>query len=165
MFFTNKHVVAALIIAPILAILSYFGIDRMVSEKPHAAQAGESYALASKPNCHYSSGQCELKNGSFELTINPIFSDDGLVTLQLTSNEPLSSAHYAVANASGTESQPQSWAAANDDGTVWTTSMLDVADEQQLQLVVNASDTLFYGETGLAFIHYETSFHRDFRQP
>ena len=41
---TNKHVVIALIVAPILAVIAYFATDAAVGEKPHKAQAGKSYA-------------------------------------------------------------------------------------------------------------------------
>ena len=39
----------------------------------------------------------------------------------------------------------------------------ELAPESKLQLVVSASDALYYGETELAFIQYETTFGEDFR--
>lgn len=45
--FKNKHFILALLIAPILSIIAYFGTDMALSEKPHAAKEGETYKLAS----------------------------------------------------------------------------------------------------------------------
>ncbi|GAL14113.1 hypothetical protein JCM19233_5125 [Vibrio astriarenae] len=36
--FKNKHFIVALIVAPILAIIAYFGIDIASVKKPHAAK-------------------------------------------------------------------------------------------------------------------------------
>ncbi len=39
--FKNKHFILALLIAPILSLIAYFGTDMALSEKPpHAAQEG-----------------------------------------------------------------------------------------------------------------------------
>ncbi len=43
--FKNKHFIIALLIAPILSLIAYFGTDMALSEKPHAAKEGESYKL------------------------------------------------------------------------------------------------------------------------
>lgn len=39
--FKNKHFILALLIAPILSIIAYFGTDMALSEKPHAAKEGK----------------------------------------------------------------------------------------------------------------------------
>jgi len=67
---TNKHLIIAMIVAPILAVIAYYGVDRVVSETPHKAVKGQSYPLAAKSNCRYKSGECTLKNGDISLTIN-----------------------------------------------------------------------------------------------
>lgn len=65
--FKNKHFIVALLIAPILSIIAYFGTDMAVSEKPHAAKEGQSYKLVSKSNCRYTSGLCDMENGDFKV--------------------------------------------------------------------------------------------------
>lgn len=65
--FKNKHFIIALLIAPILSLIAYFGTDMALSEKPHAAKEGESYKLASKSNCRYTSGLCDMENGDFKV--------------------------------------------------------------------------------------------------
>lgn len=47
--FKNKHLIIALLIAPILSLIAYFGTDLALSEKPHAAKEGESYKLPASP--------------------------------------------------------------------------------------------------------------------
>ena len=71
--FKNKHFIVALLIAPILAIIAYFGVDIAVSEKPHAAKKGQSYKLVSKSNCRYTSGLCDMENGEFYKFATNIF--------------------------------------------------------------------------------------------
>jgi len=164
MILTNKHFVAALIVTPILAILGYFAVDIFVSEKPQAAEDGSTYPLVAKPNCRYTSGHCEFKNGALDINIEPTQNDDGTVTLALSSSQSLQSAQYAVADKDQANTQPTAWTAANEAGTEWTTIITSPAPDQQLQLVINASDSIFYGETELVFVHYETSFHEDFRK-
>ncbi len=38
---TNKHVVIAMLVAPVLAVIAYFAVDASVSEAPKAAQPGK----------------------------------------------------------------------------------------------------------------------------
>ncbi|BFM08610.1 hypothetical protein [Halioxenophilus aromaticivorans] len=164
MILTNKHVVAAFIITPILAILGYFAVDTLVSEKPHAAEDGGSYPLVAKSNCRYTSGQCEMKNGALNVRIAPQFNDNGTLTLTLTSNQPLQSAQFAVADMDQATTQPTTWSATDAQGTEWTATIQVPQPKQQLQLVVNASDSLFYGATELTFLNYQATFDEDFRR-
>ena len=69
--FTNKHVVVAMLVAPILAILAWFAVDALVSERPHVAHEGGAYRLAAKPSCRYASGMCELENADLKISIRP----------------------------------------------------------------------------------------------
>ena len=66
----KKHVIAAMLIAPILALIAYFGVDYLVREKPLAVQPGGHYKLNVKPNCRWESGRCTLVNAdvSFDLS-------------------------------------------------------------------------------------------------
>jgi hypothetical protein len=72
MFFKNKHVITSMIVAPILAIISYFTVDYYVAEVPHKAKQGQSYKMLVKPNCRWASGACVIDCGlevlSFALT-------------------------------------------------------------------------------------------------
>ena len=61
--------ILAMFVAPVLAIIAYFATDRIVSEKPHQAQQGNTYKLAAKSNCRYKSGQCTLHNGDVQVNV------------------------------------------------------------------------------------------------
>ena len=45
----NKHMVIAMLMAPVLALISYYAVNALVSETPHAAEAGQSYLLVENP--------------------------------------------------------------------------------------------------------------------
>ena len=64
-FLKNKHLLVATLMAPVLALVSYYGIGALFGEKPLPAEAGQSYQLIEKPNCRRGSGQCSLKNVDF----------------------------------------------------------------------------------------------------
>jgi hypothetical protein len=53
---SNKHVVIAALMAPVLALIANFRIGAMLGEDPQPAEAGQSYPLLEKPNCRYASG-------------------------------------------------------------------------------------------------------------
>ena len=97
MVFTNKHVVVAMLVAPILAILAWYSIDYFLAEKPHAALPGAAYALIAKSNCRYDSGECDLENGDFKLTLRPVPGASGGTALELSSRFPLKTARSMAA--------------------------------------------------------------------
>ena len=65
----KKHIIAALIISPILAIMAYFATDYIVGEKPHQLQQNNQYELLVKSNCRWESGFCTLANEDVEFKI------------------------------------------------------------------------------------------------
>ncbi|GAA6169996.1 hypothetical protein [Sessilibacter corallicola] len=163
--FTNKHVVTALIVAPILAILSYFAVGYWVAEPPQKVEAGGNYKLAEKPNCRYTSGVCELKNGDFEVRILPQELSDGAIRLSLTSTQPLDGAKIALVEQDNeNNTKPMNWQSIDDDRQQWQVDIHPSSAEQQLQLVFSFNEALFFGETQLTFIEYETTFEKDFRR-
>ena len=101
MFFTNKHVVIALIVAPILAILAWFAVGQLAGEKALPAERGKSYPLVEKSNCRYESGRCDLENEDFKLLLQW---QEGK-NLMLQSAHPLQGVMIAVGN-SGQELPP-----------------------------------------------------------
>lgn len=161
---TNKHIVVAMLVAPVLAVLAYFGVDRMVSERPHEARPGASYKLVAMSKCRYQSGECTLKNGNFSVTLRPQSRGERLIKLSLESSFPLSSAKLAIAPSESDDYPPMDMNADSDDGTRWLIhASLPDAPSPQLRLVVSAAGATYFGQTGLAFSRYETSFERDFR--
>lgn len=163
--FKNKHVIVSLIVAPILAIISYFAIDAIVAETPHAVQAGERVALVEKPNCRYSSGACDLKNGEFEMRIHAKWSDDVQVQLTLESNYPLDGVIAAHVQDPSQGVPPMTMQAADQAGYKWSLNIVNPNKSiDRLRLAASANEAVYFGDASLAFINYETSYEDDFRK-
>jgi hypothetical protein len=58
-----------MVVAPILAIMSYLATDHMVSEKPHIAKDGNIYKMRVNSNCRWDSGKCTLDNEDIKIDI------------------------------------------------------------------------------------------------
>lgn len=164
-FLKNKHVVIALLVAPILALISYFSVDAAVSEKPHAAKQGSQYELVEKPNCRYSSGHCQLKNGDFELELKGSWKDEVHLQIELESQFPLEGVVAAQIDNLDADSTPMQMVALNEQGTRWGMLLVNpTLDQSRIRLAASSNETLYYGDAGLAFVNYTTSFDDDFRQ-
>jgi hypothetical protein len=164
--YKNKHVVIAMIVAPILAVIGYFGVDMMVSEKPHAAKAGETYQLAEMPNCRYSSGVCGLKNGDFEVKLSAQMQGDQHMLISLNSALPLDGVKISLMQAAGTGvNEPLDMQSEGSTATQWSVILPQPnIENDRLQLVMSSNQVLYFGETHLTFINYETGFEKDFRR-
>jgi hypothetical protein len=157
----NKHVILAMFVAPVLAIIAYFATDRIVSEKPHQAQQGNSYKLAAKSNCRYKSGLCTLHNGDVEVNVRVEQVSDAAFKLILQSNMPLTNALASFANGES-EAQPGSLYPAAAQENTWNAEFrLADIEKTTLRLVLEISDSIFYAETPAIFADYETTFTRD----
>jgi hypothetical protein len=164
-FFKSKHVIVAMLIAPILALISYFSVDAAVSEKPHAAVAGEHYELLEKSNCRYSSGACDLKNGDMHIAITPEWVTNQKLRLTINSSQPLENVVGARVNVLGEEVAASKLQSLDDSGLNWTTEMTTPdADLERLHLAVSINDTWYYGDAALKFINYQAAVGEDFRQ-
>lgn len=162
--FKNKHIIVALIVAPILAVIAYLATDSLVGEKPHKAEAGQSYALVALPNCRYPSGHCTLKNSGFVIDLKVEQAGVNLMTLSLSSKHPLQGAKAALVHDEQQPGEPADMAALDDTALNWTVDLSgDHGEQSKLRLVVAAADAFYFGETGLAFIDYQTTFGEDFR--
>lgn len=149
----NWHVVAALLVAPVLAILAWFAVDWFVAERPHAARPGQDYPLVAKSNCRWPSGACDLANESFNLTLSPEASGAGALTLRIDSRYPLSAATVGLAPAAGTPSQPVAFSPAGEGGTTWSGTLPAPEGEgATLQVVVSAAGSRYFAEVPVVFL-------------
>ncbi|BCL68272.1 hypothetical protein TUMSATVNIG1_02090 [Vibrio nigripulchritudo] len=155
--FKSKHFIVALLIAPVLAIIAYFGTDAAVSEKPHAAKEGESYKLASKSNCRYTSGLCNMENGDFKVQFRSEGIKDGQLTLSLKSDLPLEGAKIAIIDSPDEKKAPKQMRQVDTQNWHLTLNAPQ-NDESQLLMVFQANSTLYYGEANTQFVVYETLF-------
>jgi len=154
---TNKHVLIAGMMAPVLGLVAYFGIGALVGEKPHAAEAGQSYLLVEKPNCRYSSGNCGLKNGDFELQLSFEWLEDNRLLLKLRSVNPLDGVKLAMVDNQADDEQPVDMRAMGDDGLIWA---LDIAspdpERHRLHLVASSNQSLYFGDAATKFTSPKT---------
>ncbi len=161
-FFKNKHVIIALIVAPVLAVVTYFAVDGLVKERPHIAQEGQAYPLVAKSNCRFSSGECSLENADFKSTLKVSY-DDGLVLF--SSSHALQKATIGFLHSDGDESAPTQMIAENASNTLWQTQLPSKTDTQTIaRIAVEASGAYYFAETTMGFSEYSTSFDKDFRK-
>lgn len=162
--FKNKHIIVAMIVAPILAVIAYLATDSLVGEKPHKAEEGQSYSLVALPNCRYPSGHCTMKNSGFQLDIQITQAGANLLSLNLTSLHPLQGAKVAIVGNTDEMVAPTDMSATDDTARNWTVDVSGAIHPQsRLQLVAAAGGAFYFGEAGLTFIDYETAFGKDFR--
>ncbi len=161
-FFQNKHVVTAMIVAPVLAVLAYVATDNLVKETPHTAVVGETYRLIAKSNCRFSSGRCDLENASFRITLQ--LNDDSR-QLELSSSHVLQKVQIGFVDDAGTEVQPVSLKANTGTLNSWSLDLpSNVNSQATARLAIHAGDAIYFAETGMQFSEYETAFNKDFRK-
>lgn len=157
MIIANKHVIAASIITPILAIIAYFATDYIVSEKPHQAITGSSYPLVAKSNCRYKSGKCTLSNGDMNIELIPLINNDKM-NIQLKSEWPLQGIQVAITS-NNAKTTPQKMKPIDNEKTQWVIQIKDkLDDDTKLRIVLSARDVLYYSEVRTDFTQYHTSF-------
>ena len=160
-FYKNKHVILAMFVAPVLAIIAYFATDYIVSEKPHQVQQGKTYKLAARPNCRYPSGRCTLHNGDIEVSVRIERITDSAVKLIIHSNMPMQNALASFAD-DNAEPLPTTLYRSAEDESAWN-GEFELADVESrtLRLALEISDSIFYAETPTVFIDHETTYSRD----
>ena len=155
----NRHMTIAMLMAPVLAIIAYFGVHTLVGEKPHAAEAGQSYVLVEKPNCRHHGGICGLKNGDFELTLSFEWLDNGRMLLALESAHALDGVLIALVEDEASENPPVDMRPLGNDGLTWS---LDIdhpdPERHRLRLVASANQALYLGDVATKFIIIESTF-------
>lgn len=154
--FNNKHVIVAMLVAPALAVLTWFAVDSVVGKEPRPARAGESYPLVERSNCRYDSGQCDLDNKDFKLTLSLDFSI-AKPTLILRSSHALDGALLAVARPGGS-GQPSAMRPRSAEANEWTLMLASVpARGERLHLVASAGGTSWFADTGTRFLERHRS--------
>ncbi len=157
--FKNKHLIIALLIAPILSLIAYFGTDMALSEKPHAAKEGESYKLAAKSNCRYTSGLCDFENGDFKMKFRSEKLTADSVELSLKSVYPLEGIKVSLVENQEQNAQPIDMIRADQAGENWYITLpKPTSEEGWLRVAAQSDGTLYYGETQAVFVKYETLF-------
>ncbi|MEM8562335.1 MAG: hypothetical protein AAGF57_08885 [Pseudomonadota bacterium] len=147
---SNRHIVIALIVAPMLALLAWFFAGKLSGEQPLAAQHGQSYPLLAKSNCRRTGGVCDLVNEEFRLKLTRSNDRRGLLLL---ASHPLQGVLVAV-GPDGEAESPIPMRQVNGEGTQWR---LDFAATPQSQHAVRvaavANGARYFAETTALFLH------------
>ena len=143
----DKHVVIALIVAPILAIIAWVGVDYIVAEKAQPAEPGSMYPLVARSNCRYDSGSCDLVNNDFEVTLRPIDLRSDRTILAVESKFELQQTSLALV-VDGEETAGKGAPTETPDGeTVWIVNIPVRAEpEAILRVAVTAQDSVYFIE-------------------
>jgi hypothetical protein len=152
MVLTNKHVVIAVIVAPVLAVIAWFATGQFAGETPQAAVAGQSYPLVEKSNCRYSSGACDVENEAFRLRLTAAA---GSAELLLTASHPLDGAVLGV-GLPEEETQPTVMRAADSQGLQWRVKLERApAPEQRIRLVAMTGGSSYFADVATVFLQPE----------
>jgi hypothetical protein len=149
--FTNKHVIIAMIVGPILAILAWYAVGNLIGEKPQPAEPGNSYPLVEKSNCRYASGVCDLENEDFKLTL---VYQDGLSgpQLMLRSSHPLEGVVLGV-GLPDAEEAPTTMRASDGQGLEWRLAIAAApTPDERIRLVVMAGGSSYFADASTLFL-------------
>ena len=159
--FKNKHILTAMIVAPLLAIFSYFATDYIVGDLPELAEEGSIYSLIARSNCRYQSGQCTLENGDIEVDLRLTSNEAGQTLLLARSSHPLKGAQAALVN-QNQDQAPQTLVQTDKDGEYWQLVLNhDDIQAKELRIAMQSNNTMFYASTDTTFFDYDTIFPRD----
>lgn len=151
MVFTNKHVIVALIVGPILAILAWLAVGQIAGEKAAVAVQGKSYPLVEKSDCRYESGHCKLENEDFKLVLT--LEQRGIDSvLVLKSEHALEGVMLSVAELGG-ETTPTAMRSSNGENREWLLILDEVpTPAQRIRLVASSASTQYFGDASTLFI-------------
>lgn len=145
-----------MLVAPVLAILAWFAVDRFVGERPHAAKPGATYSLVARSNCRYDSGQCDLVNGEFEITLRATDVTDASVALELVSKHSLEAATLGLVETDASD-DPVRMAPAGSDATRWAAGLpRPTSPESSLRVAVVADGATYYAQVPVVFLRLES---------
>ena len=151
MVFTNKHVIIAMIVAPVLAILAWVAAGQFAGETPQPPVAGASYPLVEKSNCRYATGACDLENEDFRLTLTQTVS--GSVTeLVVRSAFPLDGVVLGVGSPQD-EAEPTAMRAIDGQGLEWHLVLgTPPAPGERIRLVAIAGGSSYFADASTTFL-------------
>lgn len=159
---TDRHVITALLVAPVLAILAWFAVGSLGGEKARPARAGAAYPLLEKSNCRYASGVCDLENTDFKVrlsftdNVSGELSGDGSVNaggrLDVYVSHAVDSALLSLTPAPG-DAAPSAMRRADTEGRRWRFALERQPDrEQRLRLVLSRRGVAYFAEFSTAFL-------------
>lgn len=150
MLFTNKHVIIAMIVAPVLAVLAWFAVGQFAGETPQPAVPGQSYPLLEKSNCRYPSGACDLENEAFRVRLSAAGEEGN--ELVLTSSHPLEGVVLGI-GLQDEDLQPAMMRAVDGQGLEWRLAIhARPQPGQRIRLVAMAAGSSYFADAATAFL-------------
>jgi hypothetical protein len=147
---TQRHVVVALLVTPLLAIGAWYLTGQFVAEDaltPQPAEAGLSYPLMARSGCRYAGGRCVLANGDLELAVTLANENEVTVSTSAVAERVLVAAQILG------EPAPQPLIAERGASPGEWRARVNLAGDggEQLLIAVEVGGALFYGEAPLTF--------------
>ena len=147
---SNKDVLTALIIAPVLAVLAWVAVGQLSGEKPEPAAPGRDYPLAEQSNCRYESGVCELRNEDFSLQV--VLEDESEQLIVVRSSHRLDGVLIAVGSAQANP-PPETMQVADGGGREWRLRLASLpAAEDRIRLVATTGGSAYFAEASAIFM-------------
>ena len=145
--FKNKHVMVAMVVAPILAIIAWFATGMLVDEKPHVMKNGSVYTLNVRSNCRWESGKCTLENEDVKIDVTGKYTSYTL-ELAMKSSIPLTDIKIAYDK----NDKPQSMVF-DKSKNLWG-AILDLKDKTQfINAVFVINETVLYAQLPTTFLN------------
>jgi hypothetical protein len=145
--FKNKHVLVAMVVAPILAILAWFATGMLVDEKAHTMKDGSLYTLNVKSNCRWESGNCTLKNEDIQIDITGKYT---AYTLELAMKSSVVLSDVKLAYDKNNKPKSMTY----DKKTELWTGVLDLKHKtESINAVVVINNTVFYAQIPTTFLN------------
>ena len=145
--FKNKHIIIAMIVAPILAVLAWFATGMLVDEKPHTMQEGSVYTLNVKSNCRWASGNCTLENEDIRIDVTGKYTS---YTLELVVKSSVGLSDVKIAYDKNDKPQSMVYDKNKD---LWG-GILDIKHKTQfINAVFVVNNTVFYAQLPTTFLN------------
>ncbi|TGD71856.1 hypothetical protein E4634_17240 [Mangrovimicrobium sediminis] len=149
--FKNKHIIVAMLVTPVLALLAWFGVGHFAGEKAAPAQPGQAYPLVEQSNCRWTSGACDLRNADFRLHLTLDSGPSG-PEFELVASHPLEGVLVGLGNQDA-QVQPQPMRPSDGQGLRWRIALAAVpAPDERLHLVARAGGSSYFGEAATTFV-------------
>jgi len=147
-----------MLVAPLLAIFAWYGVDAIVAEKAESAKPGEFYRLVGRSNCRYESGQCDLFNSEFKLVIRAVKVQPGQTVLALESEYPLASAKLALLTGEDEVLATTVPGGPSDTPAQWIATIpSSAAATAILRIAVNVQESVYFAEVPVIFLQPQTT--------
>lgn len=154
----NKHVVVAMLVAPLLAIFAWYGVDAIVAERAQSAKPGELYPLVARSNCRYESGQCELTNNEFKLLIRAVEAQPGNTVLALESEFPLVNARLSLVSGDNEVLATATPGSPSEMPAQWIVTIASSATPPAiLRVAVTVQQSVYFAEVPVIFLQQKTT--------